>query len=239
MRRWSRTTPCSISASSMPSSSAPSRPRSARDRLVDTLMLARRKHPGGSNRLDDLCARYRIDNSQAHQARRAARRRAAGRGLCRADRRAPGDARPGRSRQRRRRCGAQRRWRRSASVRSRCAPRITDEERAAHRAFIATLGESAIWRKYLTVGCRRRRLALDRRLRRLRLHLRHLLLVERDEIDRIEHQRREAAVAHRVAMISRANGNSSRGHSIIITGWMLLLRHVLDAGTRRHRPARS
>ena len=36
----------------------------ARERLVDTLMLARRKHPGGSNRLDDLCARYRIDNSQ-------------------------------------------------------------------------------------------------------------------------------------------------------------------------------
>src|SRR5262245_55165331 len=26
-----------------------------RERLVDTLMLARRKHPGASNRLDDLC----------------------------------------------------------------------------------------------------------------------------------------------------------------------------------------
>ena len=38
--------------------------RSARERLVDTLMLARRKHPGGPNRLDDLCARYRIDNSR-------------------------------------------------------------------------------------------------------------------------------------------------------------------------------
>ena len=36
----------------------------ARERLVDTLMLARRKHPGGSNRLDDLCLRYRIDNSK-------------------------------------------------------------------------------------------------------------------------------------------------------------------------------
>jgi DNA polymerase III subunit epsilon len=35
-----------------------------RERLVDTLMLARRKHPGGSNRLDDLCARYKIDNSR-------------------------------------------------------------------------------------------------------------------------------------------------------------------------------
>ena len=35
-----------------------------RDRLVDTLMLARRKHPGGSNRLDDLCQRYKVDNSR-------------------------------------------------------------------------------------------------------------------------------------------------------------------------------
>src|SRR3977135_1597782 len=33
-----------------------------RDRLVDTLLLARRKHPGVSNRLDDLCSRYAIDN---------------------------------------------------------------------------------------------------------------------------------------------------------------------------------
>src|SRR6185295_2493386 len=35
-----------------------------RDRLVDTLLLARRKHPGVSNRLDDLCSRYSIDNSR-------------------------------------------------------------------------------------------------------------------------------------------------------------------------------
>ena len=35
-----------------------------RERMIDTLMIARRKHPGGSNRLDDLCARYAIDNSR-------------------------------------------------------------------------------------------------------------------------------------------------------------------------------
>src|SRR6202142_2797829 len=35
-----------------------------RERIVDTLMIARRKHPGGSNRLDDLCLRYAIDNSR-------------------------------------------------------------------------------------------------------------------------------------------------------------------------------
>mgnify|MGYP003693844175 CR=1 FL=1 len=36
------------------------------------------------------------------------------------------------------------------------------------------------------------------------LRLRHALLIERDEIDRIEQQRREAAVAHRRARRSRA-----------------------------------
>src|SRR5437016_2370238 len=35
-----------------------------RERLVDTLLLARRKHPAGPNRLDDLCTRYGIDNSR-------------------------------------------------------------------------------------------------------------------------------------------------------------------------------
>jgi DNA polymerase-3 subunit epsilon len=33
------------------------------DRVVDTLMMARRKHPMGPNSLDALCARYGIDNS--------------------------------------------------------------------------------------------------------------------------------------------------------------------------------
>ncbi|RCL00049.1 MAG: DNA polymerase III subunit epsilon [Candidatus Tokpelaia sp. JSC188] len=34
------------------------------DRIVDTLALARRKHPIGSNSLDALCKRYDIDNSR-------------------------------------------------------------------------------------------------------------------------------------------------------------------------------
>ena len=33
------------------------------ERVVDTLALARRKHPGAQNSLDALCARYGIDNS--------------------------------------------------------------------------------------------------------------------------------------------------------------------------------
>src|SRR6266849_4270099 len=39
-------------------------PAVSRERMVDTLLLARRKHPGAANRLDDLCARYAIDNSR-------------------------------------------------------------------------------------------------------------------------------------------------------------------------------
>lgn len=33
------------------------------DRVIDSLMLARKKHPAGPNSLDALCRRYRIDNS--------------------------------------------------------------------------------------------------------------------------------------------------------------------------------
>src|SRR5262249_40980624 len=34
-----------------------------RDRLIDTLILARRRFPGGQNTLDVLCGRFGIDNS--------------------------------------------------------------------------------------------------------------------------------------------------------------------------------
>jgi DNA polymerase III subunit epsilon len=33
-------------------------------RVVDTLALARRKHPGGHNTLNDLCTRYGVDCSR-------------------------------------------------------------------------------------------------------------------------------------------------------------------------------
>ena len=34
------------------------------DQVIDTLAIARRKHPGSPNSLDALCSRYRIDNSR-------------------------------------------------------------------------------------------------------------------------------------------------------------------------------
>lgn len=40
------------------------RPAILMDRVLDTLQIARRKHPGGPNSLDALCKRYGIDNSK-------------------------------------------------------------------------------------------------------------------------------------------------------------------------------
>ncbi|MBI3436595.1 MAG: DNA polymerase III subunit epsilon [Proteobacteria bacterium] len=118
----------------------------ARERIVDTLTLARRRFPGGSNRLDDLCARFGIDNSRRTKhgalldakilaevyidlidARQAQLGLAAGL-VCAADVAFPG-------------AGARRRP-------QPLAPRLAQAEHEAHRAFIETLGAGAIWRDY-------------------------------------------------------------------------------------------
>jgi DNA polymerase III subunit epsilon len=118
----------------------------SRERMIDTLVIARRKHPGGSNRLDDLCERYAVDNSRrtkhgalldaellaeiyveligARQASLVLSQAAATTVVA-------GEA---------------------IVVRERAEPLaacVTDEERAAHRRFIATLGDGAIWRDYI------------------------------------------------------------------------------------------
>jgi DNA polymerase III subunit epsilon len=36
----------------------------SKERVIDTLAIARRKHPGSPNSLDALCSRYKIDNSR-------------------------------------------------------------------------------------------------------------------------------------------------------------------------------
>ncbi len=118
----------------------------ARERLVDTLMLARRKFVGVRNSLDDLCGRFGIDNSKRtkHGALLDAEllaevylelieARQAQLGLAAAV--GPAVARGG-----------------PAAARIRAVPllpRLTEAERAAHRAFIATLGDKAIWKDYL------------------------------------------------------------------------------------------
>ena len=119
-------------------------------RVVDTLSLARRKHPGAPNNLDALCARYGIDNSRRtkHGALLDAEllaevyleligARQAQLILVESGASVAG-AQAG-----------------IAVIRLRptpLAPRLTAGERDAHLAFIAMLGENAIWRSYVSTG---------------------------------------------------------------------------------------
>ena len=118
-----------------------------RERLVDTLLLARRKHPGVSNRLDDLCSRYAIDNS----------RRTKHGALLDAELLAEVYVDLVGARQSQLLLAAESETIRLSATgeivrRQRLvplAPRVTDAERDAHRSFIATIGEKAIWNEYL------------------------------------------------------------------------------------------
>ena len=123
------------------------KPPIARDRLVDTLMLARRKFVGVRNSLDDLCARFGIDTSKRvkHGALLDAEllaevylelieARQAQLGLAAAEAEVVLAA------------GEEKILRRRLVP---LTPRVTEAERAAHRAFVATLGEQAIWSDYL------------------------------------------------------------------------------------------
>ncbi len=117
------------------------------ERIVDTLALARRKHPMGPNSLDALCRRYGIDNSRRtkHGALLDSELLAevyveliggkqAALVLETAARTEP------------ERAGVEivlTRRTRPAPL----APRLTDAERQAHAALVATLGEKAIWLK--------------------------------------------------------------------------------------------
>ena len=113
-------------------------------RIIDTLSLARRKHPGGPNSLDALCKRYGIDNAARtlHGALLDCELlagvyleliggRQANLTLVETDERG-GSLQPG-----------QRKLRPEP-----LAERVSDEERTAHRAAVEALGADAIWRRY-------------------------------------------------------------------------------------------
>lgn len=114
-------------------------------RVVDTLMLARRKHPAGPNSLDALCKRYGIDNSTRikHGAltdsllladvyiELLGERQAA---LVLADRAKALETKSANGAKRR----AKPRPEPLAAV-------LTAEDEARHAAFVATLGANAIW----------------------------------------------------------------------------------------------
>ena len=117
------------------------------DRVVDTLHLARRKHPGSPANLDALCSRYGIDTSKRvkHGALLDAELLAevyielnGGRqgslGLM------ASGARDG---------GARTELRKARQRPAPLAPRLTPEELAAHQAFVAGLGDGALWARFL------------------------------------------------------------------------------------------
>lgn len=122
------------------------RPSLPEDQVVDTIQIARRKHPGSPANLDALCARYGIDTARRvkHGALLDAELlaevyielnggRQADLGLAAFGSRATG---PGRA---------------ARSVRPRpvpLPPRLTAADCEAHAAFVATLGGVAIWLRY-------------------------------------------------------------------------------------------
>lgn len=120
----------------------------AGDRVVDTLMIARRKHPGQQNSLDALCARYGIDNSRRTRhgalldAEILAEVYAELTGGKQSSLLLVGDDKPGQANQD---------SRTGALARQSEVPvisLISAEEREQHRAFVAELGEKALWNAY-------------------------------------------------------------------------------------------
>ncbi len=126
------------------------------DRVIDTLLLARRKHGQVSNTLDALCDRYGIDRSARADAHGALldSQLLAEVYIDLIDARqtsllgAPAPARePGaRASREAALAGAA-----GGDVRTRPTPlpsRLTPEHRAAHAAFVETLGPDAVWKRY-------------------------------------------------------------------------------------------
>jgi DNA polymerase-3 subunit epsilon len=126
------------------------KPTIGMERVVDTLALARRKHPAGPNSLDALCKRYGIDNSKrikhgalmdsfllAEVYVELLGERQATLVLGRDVEAAVSAGRvPGRARK-------------AAQRPALLPPRLTPEDEKAHAAFVETLGAAAIWKRYL------------------------------------------------------------------------------------------
>lgn len=122
------------------------RPQLVWDRIVDTLALARRRHPGAPASLDALCRRYGIDLSERdlHGALLDCRLLASvyvelvGGPQARLEFAANG-------------ANGLRRQDQTESVGPRKVPlpsRLSAAEREAHRTFVASLGKEALWLRY-------------------------------------------------------------------------------------------
>lgn len=118
-----------------------------RERLVDTLEIARRKHPAGPNSLDALCKRYGVDNSKRtkHGALMDSLLLAGVYVELLGERQATMElSSAGR--------GASSRSRSAVKLAAKprgepLPPRLTPEDEARHKAFVETLGENSIWKR--------------------------------------------------------------------------------------------
>lgn len=122
----------------------------AQSRVIDTLQIARRKHPGAQNSLDALCSRYGIDNShrEKHGALLDSEILAdvyiellGGRQTSlsleqNADSQGSGNVQLNQD-------GTEVMAKRPAPL----ASRLSEEDLNAHSAFIDTIGEHAVWKK--------------------------------------------------------------------------------------------
>jgi DNA polymerase-3 subunit epsilon len=129
------------------------RPPILMSRVIDTVALARRKHPGAPASLDALCKRYGIDNSKrtkhgaivdslllAEVYVELIGARQATLGLASS---LPGS--PASSEAERVTAGR----RAAAKPRPRpLPPRLTDDDIARHAAFVETLGQDAVWKRF-------------------------------------------------------------------------------------------
>ena len=128
-------------------------PQIPQEQCIDTLLIARRKWPAGPNSLDALCRRFGIDNSHRtlHGALLDAEilaevyleligGRQIGLSLVTEEAGAPGPGTGGPSAA----PSAPRRRQRPAPL----PPRLTEEDIRRHAAFVETLGDDAIWKKY-------------------------------------------------------------------------------------------
>ena len=117
------------------------------EQVLDTLAMARKKHPMGPNSLDALCRRFSVDNSvrTKHGALLDAELLAAvyleltgGRQQNLEITQDPKNLKTGIRQQKN-----------TASPRAAPLPsRLTENEKAAHKELLSSLGQDALWRKY-------------------------------------------------------------------------------------------
>jgi DNA polymerase III subunit epsilon len=122
------------------------KPPIAPERVIDTLVLARRKHPGGHNTLDDLCSRYGVNSLRSKHG-----------ALLDAELLAAVYVEPTTTRQAALQLdpivAGTSNIRALIRVRPHRLPtRVTADDRNAHRAFVRTLGSEAIWGDYYAPG---------------------------------------------------------------------------------------